>query len=503
MDLSSLTNGLDVRSLGERGAVRICDITDDSRTVVPGSLFVARAGAEHDGRRYIQDAIAAGAVAILTDQAPESAGRAAIVLADDVATVSARMAERFFGEPSHRLALIGVTGTNGKTTTAHLVHEMLNASGIRCGLIGTIEIDDGVETAPATLTTPAAIETSRTLGLMVESGCRACVMEVSSHALTQGRVAGLHFDVGVFTNLTGDHLDYHATMEDYARAKSMLFSMLDERATAIYNGADEWAQQVLGACPAARIDCRLDDAHAQARALMTGESIEGTLVTLEGPWGRFEARTSLIGRHNAMNLLQALCAATSAGLDAHALGPSRLAALVARLHAPPGRLEPVDADDLSIFVDYAHTDDALKNVLTSLRPLVPQGADLWVVFGCGGDRDRTKRARMGEVASNLADRLVITSDNPRTEPARAIISEIIEGVEPAARSAMIVEQDREAAITRAICEARPRDVILIAGKGHEDYQILADGRGGTFTRPFDDRLVAADGVKQRREQDDA
>ena len=503
MDLSSLINALPVRWVGDTRPVRICDITDDSRTVVPGSLFVARRGAKSDGRRFIADAVSAGAVAVLTDEAPASAPKGApVLLADDVPLAAAQISERFFGEPSRRLAMVGVTGTNGKTTTAHLVHELLNRAGLRCGLIGTVQIDDGVEMGPATYTTPPAMELSRTLALMVDAGCRAAATEVSSHALVQKRVAALRFDVGVFTNLTGDHLDYHETMEAYADAKGELFAMLPEDGVAIANADDPWADRVLARCRARRLDCRIGDGRADARAAIGASTLDGMDLTLAGPWGEVATRVPLIGRHNAMNALQAIAAAHAAGLDPHALGPDRLASLVAHLRAPPGRLEPVACDDLSIFVDYAHTDDALENVLSTLAPLAHARPDakLWVVFGCGGDRDRTKRPRMGAAATRLADRVVVTSDNPRTERPRSIINEIIEGVEPQMRSQLLVEPDREKAIALAVAEAAPGDAVLIAGKGHEDYQILPDGHGGTVRRDFDDRHVAALAVRRRRKQ---
>jgi UDP-N-acetylmuramoyl-L-alanyl-D-glutamate--2,6-diaminopimelate ligase len=499
MDLLSLTHDLGIRSLGEPAGVRICDVTDDSRTVVPGSLFIARAGAKHDGRAHIADAVHAGAVAVLTDRAPDHPPpRCAVLLTEDVALAAARIGERFFGEPSRRLTLVGVTGTNGKTTTAHLIYDLLNWAGVRSGLIGTVIIDDGVEIAPATLTTPASLEISRTLSMMVESGCRAAVMEVSSHALIQKRVAALHFDVGVYTNLTGDHLDYHATMERYADAKATLFAMLDESGVSVINAEDPWADRVVASTRAKRVNCRID-APADARANIRARSIQRTDLVLDGPWGSVAASTSLIGRHNVMNLLQALVAATSAGIDARALGPGRLASLIARLRAPPGRLEPVKSSDLAVFVDYAHTDDALSNVLTTLVPLAHERPEskLWVVFGCGGDRDRTKRPRMGDVASRLADRVVITSDNPRTEDPRRIINEIYEGVDPDLRPCVRVEPERERAIHHAIESADPGDTIIIAGKGHEDYQIMPDGTGGTVTRHFDDREVAAQAISAR------
>jgi UDP-N-acetylmuramoyl-L-alanyl-D-glutamate--2,6-diaminopimelate ligase len=503
MNLGELIDGLLVRSAGGAppSAIRICDITDDSRTVLPGSLFIARPGTKEDGRRFIPDALRAGASAVLTNDASVDPGPGAVVLvADDVPQIAAMIAERFYGSPSSRLELIGITGTNGKTTTAHLVHQILNGAGVRCGLIGTVQIDDGREVAPATLTTPPATELSRTMAVMVENGCQAAVMESSSHALEQARVAALSYDVAVFTNLTGDHLDYHGTMENYAAAKARLFRMLPESGWAIVNGEDPWSERMVRGCAARVVRCFVDDGRTpkpgadQARASVRSMSMSGTEAEFVGPWGTFRARLRLVGRHNVMNALQAATAAFAAGVQ-----PAALERQLALAMAPPGRLEPVTAPahPFSVMVDYAHSDDAIRQVLTTLRPLVRASGRLVIVFGCGGDRDKTKRPRMGAAAVELADAVHITSDNPRTERPGEIIDQILAGIPGEARAKVRVNADRRRAIEQAIGEARPGDVVLIAGKGHEDYQILPDGSGGTKTVHFDDREVAREALARR------
>ncbi|MFG0283766.1 MAG: UDP-N-acetylmuramoyl-L-alanyl-D-glutamate--2,6-diaminopimelate ligase [Phycisphaerales bacterium JB039] len=483
-------------------SVRICDITDDSRTALPGSLFIARRGLTVDGRAFVADAIAAGAVAVLTDDPSLAAPGAQVVYAQDLPRAAAVMAETFYGNPSRRLRLIGVTGTNGKTTTTWLIRALLRRLGIGCGLMGTIEVDDGGRVGAASLTTPPATEISRTLACMVDNGLAACAMEVSSHALVQGRAAGLRFDAAVFTNLSGDHLDYHGDLESYAGAKALLFEGLDAGALAIVNADDPVSERMVRDCAADVLRCRLVD----EEGTLTAEPVSGTAsatihaltrtgfeATLRGPWGAIEAQVGLVGRHNVMNTLQALCAAWRVAPDARA---EDLGAALGQLRAPPGRLEPASGpeDDITVLVDYAHTDDALDKALLAARDLTPDGAQLWVVFGCGGDRDRTKRPRMGAVAGRLADRVVVTSDNPRTESPKAIVEEIIAGL---GGRDFEVQVDRERAIQHAVSRAQRGDVIVIAGKGHEDYQILPDGEGGTFKRHFDDREVARDALRLR------
>lgn len=540
MQLSELIVGLNIRRVASPNGmaeapagpdVRVCDLTEDSRTVVPGSLFIARGGLKADGKKFVADACRAGAVAVLTDDpsldAP--AGFAGPVLfSEDVPLVIAQMAERFFGEPSRGLKLVGVTGTNGKTTLSWLVWQMLNGVGQRCGLIGTVTIDDGREVASAMMTTPPAIEISRTLGSMLEAGCVAASMEISSHALDQRRADALQIEVGVFTNLTGDHLDYHKTMENYAAAKARLFEMLPARGTAVVNTMDPAHARMLRDCKASVLGCRVVMAGqtgasagggSSPSALPGGEctvqildvSMQGMVLKLAGPWGEIQSAVSLVGRYNAMNILQACAAAWAMGLNEGEM----LIALPA-LSAPPGRLERVSTpqDRVHVFVDYAHSDDSLRNVLLEVSAVMPGRAGaggpsggvvrsaagavesattpgrLWVVFGCGGDRDRTKRPRMGAASAELADMVVVTSDNPRTERPSDIINEILAGIDEARRSKVQVQVDRERAIRAAIEGASPGDVIIIAGKGHETDQILPDGKGGTIVNHFDDREVA-------------
>jgi UDP-N-acetylmuramoyl-L-alanyl-D-glutamate--2,6-diaminopimelate ligase len=513
MRLADLIAGLEVSALSPAPLepIRICDVTDDSRTVLPGSLFIARSGTRADGRKFIPEAIRAGAVAVLTDRGEPALARAVevpVLVSSNLPLAMARMAERFYGEPSSKLDLIGITGTNGKTTTAHLVHQILNGVGVRCGLIGTVMVDDGVSVGPASLTTPPSTELSRTFGVMVEAGCKAAVMEVSSHALEQSRVAALRFDVAVFTNLTGDHLDYHGTMEAYAAAKARLFESLPADGWAVVNAEDPWTERMLRGCRAKVIGCRVmetsqgvgpesrptQDAVATIRTM----SMTGARVAFAGPWGSFETNIRLVGRHNVMNALQALSACWAAGVQ-----PQALERLIRGATAPPGRLEPVtkQGDAFAVLVDYAHTDDALRKVMTALLPLVKERSEpgrMILVFGCGGDRDRTKRARMGAVAAELADQVFITSDNPRTERPSDIIDQILAGVEPPEREKVVVEVDRRRAVFKAVQLARPGDLVLIAGKGHETEQILPDGRGGMQQHHFDDREVARAALAERR-----
>jgi UDP-N-acetylmuramyl-tripeptide synthetase len=535
MQLGALVQGFAVSPAPGTAAgwesCRVCDLTEDSRTVVPGSMFVARAGGKADGKAFIGSALSAGATAILCDDA-SAAGMAhgvPVIVAADIAKVSAQIAERFYGLPSSRLAIMGVTGTNGKTTIAHLVWRLMNAAGSRCGMIGTVQVDDGTEVAPAMMTTPPSIEVSRTLGVMVESGCEAAAMEVSSHSLDQKRVEGLRFKVGVFTNLTGDHLDYHGSMDAYCAAKARLFKMLGEDAVAVVNETDRWAARVVEECCAPIVACRRIEADgvapagaklARARELawvrIARESMGGMRLEMVGPFGRIEADVPLIGAYNAMNVLQACVACHAMGMSAQQVREGLEAA-----DAPPGRLERVSdvGSSVHVFVDYAHSDDALANVLHAVMDVMPGRAGaggrvasaagalvtgaapgrLWAVFGCGGDRDRMKRPRMGCVAAAVADRVVVTSDNPRRERPSDIIDQILSGVAPEHRHKVEVQADRARAIRHAIESATPGDVVVIAGKGHETEQILPDGQGGTIRTHFDDCEVARTILLERGE----
>ena len=515
-----------------KSEVEISDITDDSRMVRPGSLFVARRGHEHDGGAYVGDAVRRGAGGVIVTSglglgsAVDGGGEGlAWVRMERVdQAVAGRLAERFFGYPSRAIRLIGVTGTNGKTTTGYLIKHLLDRAGCRCGLISTVVNDDGRGRAASRLTTPGAIEFSRLLATMVKNGCGAAVAEVSSHALHQGRVAAVDFDVGVFTNLTDDHLDYHVSMDRYAAAKALLFENLrgGGGSWAVVNGDDPSAARMVRGCRGRVVWTRTrageagsggdDDgmisgrggggSHCTATVLRWG--VGGCRVRFDGDWGEVEASLPLVGRYNVSNTLQAVAAASAV----KPLGRGLREALEA-CPSVPGRLEPVRVADPRggggdgcplVLVDYAHTHDALENVLSTVRAMLSgcgdergiggAGAKLVVVFGAGGDRDRTKRPKMASVACRLADRVVITSDNPRTEDPRVIIAEILEGVPGAARDRVLTEPDRARAIRIAIGEAGGGDVVLIAGKGHEDYQII-----GAERLPFDDRVEAAAGLR--------
>jgi UDP-N-acetylmuramyl-tripeptide synthetase len=473
-------------------------------------LFVGRSGGSVDGRSYIAAAAQAGAAAVLTD-APGAASApgvpgVCVLTASDPARAGAELGERLWGGPSRGLGVVAVTGTNGKTTVATLVHSVLRHAGVRAGLIGTVSVDDGRAVRRASMTTPPAIEVSRLLATMRDNGCRACAMEASSHALHQGRVAAIRVGVGVFTNLTQDHLDYHGTMEAYAAAKRVLFESLPEDGVGVYNADDSHGAWM--AAPARqRIACRAGD---RARAedgpgawcvAARSAGLDGMDVVVRGPELALAGRVPLVGEHNAMNLVQALVSADRvlAGLGWEA--GARRDALEAALPAcvpPRGRLERVGhGSGPAVFVDYAHTDDALTRTLAQVRRVMPERARLWVVFGCGGDRDRGKRPKMGRAAVDGADEVIVTSDNPRRELPGAIIAEVLAGLTPGQRGRARVHEDREHAIRAAVLGAGDGDVVVIAGKGHETEQVVSDGAGGTRAIEFDDARAAREVLAER------
>ena len=458
--------------LSDAPDIEVSGVREDSRLVKPGDLFIARPGTQDDGGKFIADATARGAVAVVTESADLIPPPLPRVVVDDAATAASVLAHRFHGNPSEKLKVLGITGTNGKTTVAYLLRHLLASVGKRCGMIGTVEVDDGATIRPTDMTTPPAPLVAEWMAAMVENGCDACVIETSSHALHQKRVAGVRFTAGAFTNLTGDHLDYHKTMDDYAAAKAMLFEQLPPEAVAVVNADDPAAGLMTTPCRARVVHFAMD-AEAEWRASDIKASADGTRFTLASPRGSAEVSMKLVGRHNVQN---ALCAAAMVG-ETLSVSVVQLAAGLADAAGAPGRLQRVDAGQrFSIFVDYAHTDDALSNVLTALRPLT--AGKLRVVFGCGGDRDRSKRPRMAAVASRLADAVYLTSDNPRTENPEAILAEIVAGLPGPPR---LMEADRRAAIRAAVADAGDGDVVLIAGKGHEDYQIV-----GEVKMKFDD-----------------
>jgi UDP-N-acetylmuramoyl-L-alanyl-D-glutamate--2,6-diaminopimelate ligase len=493
MRLSELIAGWrDVEVRGP-GGIEIAAIGHDSRAVTPGTLFVCIQGFRHDGHRFIPDALARGASAVLVQAgaAPSVPPGVPLVAVPDTRVALARVAARFHGEPSRALQLVGITGTNGKTTSAYLVEAILNAAGRPTGLLGTIEYRLGSRTFPGERTTPESADLQRLLAEMRDQGARAAAMEVSSHSLVLHRVEGCEFDVGVFTNLTQDHLDFHGTMQAYADAKAMLFRMLGRdrskpaQAGAVLNADDPWAGQMAQAAAGARVLRFSLERPADLRPRELHLDLAGIRAIADSPWGPFEVRSPLVGRHNVQNLLGAAGACLHLGV-----APDVVAEGIRRLRAVPGRFEKVEAGQpFGVVVDYAHTPDALERVLQVAREYAP--ARVIALFGCGGDRDRTKRPIMGEIAARLADLVIVTSDNPRSEEPGAIIREIEAGAKKVGRpaEARVTIPDRREAIGAALARARTGDLVVIAGKGHETYQVLRDR-----TIPFDDRVVAREAL---------
>ncbi|MDB5294336.1 MAG: UDP-N-acetylmuramyl-tripeptide synthetase [Phycisphaerales bacterium] len=464
--------------------VPVVAVREDSRLVRPGVLFVARAGTKADGSRFLADAHARGAVAAVVAKRADDAPLPQLVVAD-VTSVASILSMALRGRPDEAVKVVGVTGTNGKTTTTYLLRHLLAKAGVKCGLVGTVEIDDGGGTpVEASMTTPSACDVADLLGAMRDHGCGACAIEVSSHALDQGRAAGVRFAAAAFTNLTGDHLDYHKTMDAYAAAKAKLFDALPADGVAVVNAASAASSRMVRDTAGRAVRFGLT-ANCDYAALDPVTTSAGTHFVLKTPDGQAEVSMLLIGRHNVENALAAAAVAGETfGLTAHQIAAGLRDALGA-----PGRLQPVRAGQpFAVFVDYAHTDDGLDNVLRALRPVTK--GKLRVMFGCGGDRDRTKRPRMAATAERLADALYVTSDNPRTEDPVAIVNEVLTGLSPAARAAAVVEPDRRAAIRRIVADAGPADVVLLAGKGHENYQIV-----GAERRHFDDVEEAVAAVR--------
>jgi UDP-N-acetylmuramoyl-L-alanyl-D-glutamate--2,6-diaminopimelate ligase len=462
----------------------------DSRRVRPGSVFVAMKGGTTDGNRYIDKAIAAGAVGIITDSSQTFdhltvyKSEIAVLEVEHGRRALAEASAAFFGHPERKLAATGITGTNGKTTTAFLVEALLNTAGRKSVLVGTIEYHVAGQVRPSLHTTPESRDLFELMAEGASRGATELVTEVSSHGLDQGRAAGIPFDVGVFTNLTRDHLDYHQTMEKYFAAKRLLFdgTVYPAPRVAVLNAHDERTPELAEAARSAGAEVRtygigIGDFRAASHRLTPG----GASIQLETPAGSAHVTSHLAGDVNVLNLLAAFTAAHARGV-----GFNELVGAVPQLTPVPGRFQPVDVGQpFTVIVDYAHTDDALRNLTALARQLVEKNSGrIITLFGCGGDRDRTKRPKMGYAAGEGSDFVVATSDNPRSEDPRAILAEI----EPALKATGVryaVEPDRAAAIHLALQSAQPEDVVLIAGKGHEKEQII-----GNRTIPFDDSEVA-------------
>jgi UDP-N-acetylmuramoyl-L-alanyl-D-glutamate--2,6-diaminopimelate ligase len=443
----------------------------DTGQVRPGTLFFCVPGFTRDGHDFAPEAIARGAVALVV-QRPLELG-ATQILVPDVRAAMAPAAAAFYGDPTRQLLTAGVTGTNGKTTTAFLLRALLEAGGRRTGLLGTVvSVIGGVE-HEVVRTTPEAIDLQRTFRKMLDTGDEAVSMEVSSHALKLHRADAVHFDVAVFTNMSRDHLDFHGTMDDYFEAKRRLFTDF-EPAAAVINVDDPYGRRLASEL-ADPITFAVEH-DASYRAVDVDTDLGASRLTVAGPSDEVELSSPLRGRFNVYNVLGSFAAARALGL-----APDTIASSISRTGQVPGRFEPVDeGQDFAVLVDYAHTPDSLENVLRAARSLT--SGRVHVVFGCGGDRDRGKRPLMGEISRRLADRVIVTSDNPRSEEPEAIIEEILAGAGPDVPHTA----DRRAAIVEAIAGAEAGDVVLIAGKGHEQGQEFAGGR----KLPFDDRAVA-------------
>ncbi len=473
----------------------------DSRQVTPGALFVALKGQHVDGVAFAQQALVKGAIAIVSENDPPEGWTSPWVKTPDARAALAALAAVHYGHPSEDLLVVGITGTNGKTTTSYIIAAVLDAAGVRSGRIGTVTYDVGAEERDAPRTTPEASDVQQLLREMVMNGCGACAIEVSSHALMLKRVDFVRFAAGVFTNLTRDHLDFHGDMPSYFAAKRRLFEMLPPGAASIVNLDDQYGAE-LAAGLGHKVTYGIDQP-ADVNPGPLDLSLTGVKFDVRTPRGLFAIESELPGRPNVYNILASV--AVGVGLD---LPQRAIQEGVRHVTRVPGRFQVVStrSDDLVVLVDYAHTDDALRNLLETIRPLAK--GRLITVFGCGGDRDRSKRPLMGAVAARLSDLVVLTSDNPRSEDPAAIIEEIKRGiVPPSDRPAMHQGQvlppihvtpyltvvDREEAIGRAIREAAGGDVVLVAGKGHEKYQVIGDRQ-----LPFDDVEVARAALARRR-----
>jgi UDP-N-acetylmuramoyl-L-alanyl-D-glutamate--2,6-diaminopimelate ligase len=500
--LSKLLDGVRVSKLFEMRYghtvvtqdLQIRSLQYDSRKVKPGDAFVAIRGTAADGHLFIDNAVANGAiVVVLEDDAVRSdyfflhAAVAKIVVPDSRSAL-ARMSANMYDDPSRSLRLVGVTGTNGKTTTTHLIRAMCEAEEGPAGLLGTIDYVVGGERFPATHTTPESLELNGLLARMRDAGCRSAVMEVSSHALHQKRVEGIRFAVGLFTNLTQDHLDYHGTMEEYLRAKQILFTMLGPEAVALTNADDPHGRRIVEGT-AARVLTYGTAPGADIRVRDVELSVTGTHCAIDWEDGTLGLESSLIGRFNVSNLVAAFGAGIALGYSGE-----RVRDAIAGVRAVRGRFEQVGSPGgWTAIIDYAHTPDALEKCLRAVHEILPADGRgrVITVFGCGGNRDRAKRPIMGRIASELSDEVIITSDNPRKEDPERIIEEIRSGV--AGPAALSTEVDRRKAIVRALEKARRHDVVLIAGKGHETYQVIGETKEHLDDREEVERFIGTHG----------
>lgn len=472
MDLREVMAGIQGLSFLGPQDVEVAGIRYDSRRVRPGDLFAAVRGQTHDGTDFVFEARDKGAGSFLLDRTIEGLEGNSVVIADNVRHVLALASKNFFGDPSSRLKVVGITGTNGKTTTAYLVHGILDHAGIGAGLVGTVQYLIGGEIISASRTTPEAPDLAAMMTSMADSGSAACIMEVSSHALALERVSGVRMEVAVFTNLTADHLDFHDDMEDYFAAKVRLFEE-SEVAHCLINNDDIFGRRLKEKTGSKTLLFGMEEGDIRPDGKVNlGEW--GSQFSLFTPWGRVEVDSQLPGLFNVSNLMAAVGVCGLLGLDADSISNG-----IRQVHKVPGRFEKIDkGQPYMALVDYAHTPDALDNLLQNVRELAR--GKVILIFGCGGDRDRTKRPLMGEIAETLADVIFVTSDNPRTEDPEKIIDDIYCGIS-SENPAVKRVSDRREAIGLGVDEAEAGDVLVVAGKGHENYQII-----GKKTLPFSD-----------------
>ncbi|MGC8830267.1 MAG: UDP-N-acetylmuramoyl-L-alanyl-D-glutamate--2,6-diaminopimelate ligase [Verrucomicrobiia bacterium] len=487
MELRELIKVLNPRSVSGSLDCKVNGIAFNSRYVLPGYIFVALKGQNTDGHNFIADAIERGALAVVCERNGLNSARAVKIVVDDSRDALAKLSAAFYKNPSSRLKVIGVTGTNGKTTVSFMIKSIFEMAGIRSGLIGTIRYEIGERVIPAWRTTPESLDLQSMLYQMTREGCKACVMEVSSHALDQKRVLGIEFDAAVFTNLTQDHLDYHKNMDNYYEAKKKLFNAIQspsKKSIAVINIDDCYGERLYRETDLA-VRCSYGVKNqATIRASNINTSTNGSDFTVDLEGNKFDCHLPLIGRHNIYNALAAIGVALAFDIPINTIKYA-----LSKMQPVPGRLEKIDVGQpFNVIVDYAHTDDALQNVLTSLRELTP--GRLLLTFGCGGSRDTSKRYKMGAVAAKFADYTIITTDNPRKESPQKIASQIVEGYVAQRTDGFEVELDRKRAINAIVSMAKAGDTVLIAGKGHEAYQEFED-----TIIPFDDRVYAREALE--------
>lgn len=478
MKLKKLLKNIKYKEIKGCVDLEISGICSDSRIVAPNNLFIARRGTKFDGVKFIYDAIEAGATAILTEIYDPFLKNVTQIICDDVHLLEPDIASNYYENPSKNLFSIAVTGTKGKTTTSYLIKHILDSTGFECGLLGSIEYIIKENKIPSKLTTPDTILIQKYLKEMVNANLKSVCMETSSHGIEQGRMKNIDFDIAIFTNLTLDHLDYHKTFENYKNAKKKLFDSLDQKACAIINLDDESSLDIIKNTNAKVITYSTKQ-NATFFASNIKYTFEGTSFTLTYQDKKVDFFTKLVGKYNVYNCLCAIAASSILKIDLE-----KISEIIKKFENVSGRLEKVENEKkLNIYVDFAHTDDSLKNVLSTLKELKKENSRLINVFGCGGDRDRSKRPLMAKASEKYADISIVTSDNPRSEEPEKIIEEIAIGF--SSKATYVIEKDRKKAIEIAINLAKENDIIIITGKGHETYQIFKN-----VTIDFDDREVS-------------